>query len=158
MAQSIETLRNQAMFTSLYGRRIGLTQDEFVAGPKDIKLAVADFTSASTGTAIPNYGKVAMRISGSMTTATAGFLLSNPIPGVDVEICYAQTSQAATAGSTGIAFIRPSTAFYIQSSDGSTGVAVLCAQGGAFTLRGLSTELYMFIRHGTSASVVVGAT
>lgn len=157
MAQSLETLRNNNI-TSLFGRRLGLQFDETLAGMKAVKDVVQDLTSASTATAVNNYGKVVARISGSMTTATANFLLSNPIPGVDVEICYAQTSQAATAGSTGIAFSRPTTAFYIQSSDGSTGVAVLCAQGGAFTLRGVSTELYHFIRHGTSASVVVGTS
>ncbi len=157
MAQSLETLRSNAI-TSLYGRRAGLDKDETFVGTKGLKEVVQDLTSASTATALNAYGTVVARISGSMTTATAAFLLSNPIPGVDVRICYAQTSQAATAGSTGIAFIRPSTAFYIQSSDGSTGCAVLLTQGSACTLRGISTDAYMFIRHGTSGAVVTGTT
>lgn len=157
MAQSLETLRSNNV-TSLFGRRIGLQQDETLAGTKGVKQVVQDLTSASTATAVNNYGTVVARISGSMTTATANFLLSNPIPGVDVRLCYAQTSQAATAGSTGIAFSRPTTAFYIQSSDGSTGVAVLLTQGSACTLRGISTDAYMFIRHGTSGAVVVGSS
>lgn len=157
MAQSLETLRSKNV-TSLYGRRLGLQQDETLVGPKALKKVVQDLTSASTATAVNNYGTVVARISGSMTTATANFLLSNPIPGVDVEICYAQTSQAATAGSTGIAFSRPTTAFYIQSSDGSTGVAVLLTQGSACTLRGISTDAYMFVRHGTSGAIVVGTS
>lgn len=157
MAQSLETLRNNRI-TSLYGRRLGLDSDETLVGVKGLKEVVQDLTSASTGTSVNNYGTVVARISGSMTTATANFLLSNPIPGVDVRLCYAQTSQAATAGSTGIAFSRPSTAFYIQSSDGSTGVAVLLTQGSACTLRGLSTDAYMFVRHGTSGAVVVGTS
>lgn len=157
MAQSLETLRNNAI-TSLYGRRAGLDKDETFVGTKGLKQVVQDLTSASTATALNNYGTVVARISGSMTTATAAFLLSNPIPGVDVRICYAQTSQGATAGSTGIAFIRPSTAFYIQSSDGSTGCALLLTQGSACTLRGISTDAYMFIRHGTSGAIVTGTT
>lgn len=158
MAQLLETLRSRNV-TPIYGRRLGLQQDETLAGPKDIKKQVVDLTSASTAQAIPNHGYVVARISGSITTATQpAFTISNPIPGVDVCVNYAQTSQAATAGSTALAFIRASTAFYIQSTDGSTGVAVLVAHGGAFTLRGLSTDAYMFIRHGTSAAVVVGAT
>lgn len=158
MAQSLETLRGNNI-TPIYGRRLGLQLDETLAGPKAFKKPVQDLTSGSTATALNNYGTVVVRITGVASTSTGGaFLLANPIPGVDVEVCYAQTSQAATAGSTAVAFIRPSTAFYIQSTDGSTGVAVLCAQGGAFTLRGVSSDLYMFVRHGTSAAVVVGAT
>ena len=157
MAQSLQTLRSKIL-TSIHGRRLGLDPDETLVGPKSLKLTVQDLTSASTATVVNNYGVVVARISGSMTTATANFLLSNPIPGVDVELNYAQTSQAATAGSTGIAFSRPTTAFYIQSSDGSTGVAVLLTQGSACTLRGLSTDAYMFIRHGTSGAIVVGTS
>ena len=157
MAQSLETLRNNNI-TSLWGRRLGIQLDETISGAKAFKEVVQDLTSGSTGTAVNNYGTVVARISGSMTTATANFLLSNPIPGVDVNLCYAQTSQAATAGSTGIAFSRPTTAFYIQSSDGSTGVAVLLTFGSMCTLRGVSTDAYMFVRHGTSGAIVVGTS
>lgn len=158
MAQSLETLRS-ALLTSVFGRRLGMTNDEYVAGVKDVKLPVQDLTSLTTATVVNGYGKVVARITGVATTAAGGaFVLSNPTPGVDVELNYAQTSQAATAGSTGIAFIRSSTGYYIQSSDGSTGVAVLLTQGSACTLRGLATDLYMFVRHGTSGAVVVGAT
>ena len=157
MAQSLTTLRNSRV-TSVHGRSLGIDKDGYLVGPAAWKDAVQDLTSASTGTTVNNYGKVVARISGSMTTATANFLLSNPIPGVDVELMYAQTSQAATAGSTGIAFSRPTTAFYIQSSDGSTGVAVLLTYGSACTLRGISTDAYMFIRHGTSGAIVVGTS
>lgn len=158
MAQSLETLRS-SLLTSIFGRRLGLTPDEYMAGAKSMKLAVVDLSSASAAQALPSYGHVVARISGSITTATQpAFTISNPVPGVDVTLNYAQTSQAATAGSTALAFIRASTAFYIQSSDGSTGVAVLLTQGSACTLRGLATDLYQFIRHGTSGAVVVGAT
>lgn len=154
----LETLRN-ALLTSIFGRRLGLTPDDYLAGPKSLQLQVLDLSSASTATQIPAYGNVVARISGSITTATQpAFTISNPVPGVDLQIAYAQTSQAATAGSTAVAFIRASTAFYIQSTDGSTGVAVLLTQGSACTLRGLATDLYQFIRHGTSGAVVVGAT
>ena len=157
MAQSLETLRSKIL-TSIHGRRLGLDSDETIVGPKAIKRTVQDLTSAAAAT-INNHGTVVLRHTGVPTTANqAAYTLSNPIPGVEVQINYAQSSAAATAGSTAVAFIRGSTAFYIQSTDGSTGVAVLVAQGGAFTLRGLSTDLYMFIRHGTSAAVVVGAT
>ncbi len=39
-----------------------------------------------------------------------------------------------------------------------TGVAVLLTYGSACTLRGISTDAYMFIRHGTSGAVVTGTS
>lgn len=158
MAQSLETLRGSNI-TPIFGRRLGLQFDETLSGPKALKKVVQDLTSASSvGTVCNNYGTVVARLSGSATTANSDYWLSNPIPGVDVELCYAQTSQSATAGSTGIAFQRPTTAFYIQSTDGSSGVAVLLTYGSACTLRGITTDAYMFIRHGTSGAVVVGTS
>ena len=158
MAQSLGTLRNSLM-TSIFGRRLGLTPDEYLAGTKALKLAVVDLSSASAAQELPSYGSVVARISGSITTATQpAFTIGNPVPGVDLHLNYAQTSQAATAGSTALAFIRASTAFYIQSTDGSTGTVVLLTQGSACTLRGLATDLYQFIRHGTSGAVVHGTS
>lgn len=156
MAQSLETLRSNQV-TPIFGRRLGLQFDETLSGPKDIKRAVQDLTSASTATALNNYGVVVARISGSMTTATANFLLSNPIPGIPVDIVYAGTSQAATAGSTGIAFSRPTTAFYIMSSGGTTGVALLLAYGGYARLMGISTDAYA-VQPGSIAASVVGTS
>lgn len=153
MAQLLETLRSNNL-TPIFGRRLGLQFDETLAGPKDIKRAVQDLTSASTATTLNNYGIIVARITGVATTAAGGvFILSNPIPGVPVDICYANTSQAATAGSTAIAFLRGSTAFYIQSSLGSTQVAVLLAQGNQARLLGVSTDAYMLQALGTSAGV-----
>ena len=158
MAQSLETLRS-SLLTSIFGRRLGLTNDEYLAGPKEHKRVVIDLSSASAAQELPGYATVVARISGSITTATQpAFTIGNPVPGVDLQLNYAQTSQAATAGSTALAFIRASTAFYIQSTDGSTGCVVLLTQGSACTLRGLATDLYQFIRHGTSGAVVGGTT
>ena len=158
MAQSLNTLRS-SLLTSIFGRRLGLTVDECLAGPKALKNQVVDLTSASSAQELAPYGTVVARISGSITTATQpAFTIGNPIPGVDLHLCYAQTSQAATAGSTALSFIRASTAFYIQSTDGSTGCVVLLTQGSACTLRGLATDAYMFIRHGTSGAVAHGTT
>lgn len=154
MAQSLETLRSNNV-TSLWGRRLGLQFDETIAGTKDIKRAVQDLTSASTATTLNNYGLIVARITGVATTAAGGvFILPNPIPGVAIDIAYANTSQAATAGSTAIAFLRGSTAFYIQSSIGSTGVAVLLPQGQWARLLGLTTDAYMFT--GSIGSSILG--
>lgn len=156
MAQSLETLRSNAV-TSLYGRRLGLDKDETLIGPKALKRAVQDLTSASTGTTLNNYGVIVARITGVATTAAGGvFILPNPIPGVAIDLCYANTSQAATAGSTAIAFLRGSTAFYIQSSVGSTGVAVLLPQGTWARLMGMSTDAY-HLQTAIGSSILGGA-
>lgn len=154
MAQLLETLRGNNV-TPIFGRRLGLQFDETLAGPKDIKRAVQDLTSASTGTTLNNYGVIVARITGVATTSTGGtFILPNPIPGVAIDLCYANTSQGATAGSTAIAFLRGSTAFYIQSSVGSTGVAVLLPQGTWARLLGISTDAYQF--QGAIGSSILG--
>ena len=154
MAQSLETLRS-ALLTSIFGRRIGLTVDEYLSGAKDMKRPVQDLTSASTATTLNAFGAIVARITGVATTAAGGvFILPNPVPGVAIDLCYANTSQGATAGSTAIAFLRGSTAFYIQSSIGSTGVAVLLPQGTWARLMGISTDAYHF--QGSIGSSILG--
>lgn len=142
MAQSLETLRSNNV-TPIYGRRLGLQQDETLAGPKDIKRAVQEITSASTATTVNSHGIVVARMSGSMTTASQpAILLGNPIPGVAVDLVYAFTSYGATAGSTAVAFQRGTTDFTIHSSNTSTGIGVLLAQGKTVRLLGLTTDQY----------------
>lgn len=157
MAQSLETLRGNNV-TPIYGRRLGLQQDETLAGVKDIKLAVQDLTSASTGTALNNYGIV--NIAGtSLLTSAQIFLLSNPIPGVPVVINNVRlNTTAGTSGSTAIAISRPSTAFYIRSSEASTGVGIVLNEGGSITLLGVSTDAYQAVAGRGVAAVVAGST
>lgn len=143
MAQSLETLRS-GILTHVYGRRLGLQFDETIVGPKDIKRAVQEFTSASSAQTVNNYGMVVARMSGSITTATQPqLLLGNPIPGVAVDLAYALTSYGATAGSTAVAFQRGTTAFTIHSSNTSTGIGVLLAQGQSVRLLGMTTDIYL---------------
>lgn len=157
MAQSLETLRSNNL-TPIYGRRLGLQLDETLAGPKDLKLAVQDLTSASTGTALNNYGIV--NIAGtSLLTSGQIFLLSNPIPGIPVVINNVRAnSTGGSSGSTAVAIERPSTAFYIRSSEGSTGVGIVLDQGASITLMGVSTDAYQAIGGRGAGSVVQTAT
>ncbi len=158
MAQSLTTMRNNAI-TSIHGRRLGLDRDEAIVGAIGVKQVITDLTSASTATVVPASGTVVCRMSGTATTAINGaFLLSNPIPGMAVNIVRANTSQAATAGSTAVAFQRATTAFYIQSSNKSTGVALLLADGQAAILLGISTDAYMALVLGSSAAPSITGT
>lgn len=157
MAQSLETLRNNNI-QHIHGRLLGIQTDETLTGVKDIKVAVQDLTSASTGTALNNYGIV--NIAGtSLLTSAQVFLLSNPIPGVPVVINNVRSNATAgTSGSTALAIVRPSTAFYIRSSEVSTGVAMLINEGGSITLMGVSTDAYQAVSGRGVAAVVSGAT
>jgi len=153
MAQSLTTIRNNAI-TSIHGRRLGLDRDEAIVGAVDIKRVVQDLTSGSTATTLNAHGVIVARITGVATTAAGGvFVLPNPIPGVAIDIVRANTSQAATAGSTAVAFLRGSTAFYIKTSIGSTNVALLLANNNAARLLGVSTAAYLLQAMGTSAGV-----
>jgi hypothetical protein len=157
MAQSLETLR-RSVLTSIYGRRAGLSNDEFFVGAKDVKVAVQDLTSASTGTALNNYGSV--NISGtSLLTSAQIFLLSNPVPGVSVQINNVRANATAgTSGSTALAISRPSTAFYIESSEASTGVGIVISEGASVILTGLSTAKYIVAARSGVGVVVQPAT
>ena len=142
MAQTLESLRGSNV-TPVFGRRLGLQNDDTLAGPKDIKRAVQEITSASTATTVNSYGVVVARMSGSMTTASQpAIYLGNPIPGVAVDLVYGFNNAAATAGATAIAFQRGTTDFYIQSSNTSTGIGVLLAQGKTLRLLGITTDEY----------------
>jgi hypothetical protein len=157
MAQTLETLRSNNV-TPIYGRRLGLQYDETLAGPKDIKRVVQDLTTASTGTTLNAYGIITAAVGGTATTAAGGvFILPNPIPGVPIDILRVGTSQAATAGSTAVAFLRGSTAFYIESSLGTTGVALLLANGAGTRLIGVTTAKYV-LQPGSVGVTVIGAS
>jgi hypothetical protein len=157
MAQSLETLRSNIM-TSLFGRRLGMDKDECLVGQKAIKLAVTDLTSASTATAIPNYGAVNIMATTLATSAAGGaFVLSNPIPGVSVRIANGPT-QATSAGSSAIQLVRPSTGVYIQSSDGSTMTTVNLGVGGYVELLGLSSGVYSVVGRNSLAGTMLNGT
>jgi len=159
MALSIETLRN-SIITSLFGRRLGLDVAGYLVGAYDNRLPVTDLTSASTATAIPPYGITNITGTSLATSAAGGaFLLSNPVPGVETVICNlnANTS-AASPGSTAMQLIRPSTAFYLISSEGSTETTINITPGSAVTLAGLSTSAYAVIGRTTLAGVVINGT
>jgi hypothetical protein len=95
-----------------------------------------------------------------MTSAAGGaFLLSNPVPGAEVTVVNinADTS-AASPGSTAMTLLRPSTAFYIRSSEGTTITTVNIAAGAAVVLAALSTAYYHIKSRTTLAGVIANGT
>jgi len=53
MAITLDGLR-KFIKTSIHGKRLGLDATERLVGPKGLRLAVTNATSASTGTQLPN--------------------------------------------------------------------------------------------------------
>jgi len=143
MAISLQTLRN-SILTSIRGRRLGLTPDETLVGPKDLQKAVTAATSDTTGTAILNYGFHSV-----VTTTNDAWTLTDPLPGVAVEIATASTS-------TGTHAIVPAAATII-STNGVAGSSISMQGIGAhLRLVGLSTSQWLVTSRG--GSTTAGAT
>ncbi len=132
--------------TNLYGRRFGLQalssgQTGAARGPVDflvggklggVRHEVQAATSDTTGTNITGWGVTTVD-----TTTNDGWLLDNPIAGVEKVIHTGSTS-------TGIRTIkRKDSTFAIQTSANSSSVTI-AAQGGGLTLTliGISSALY----------------
>lgn len=143
MAISIDTIRN-LIVTSIHGRRLGLDVNNFLAGPKDLRKAVTNATSATTATAILNYG-----VHTVATTTDDGWTLTDPLPGVEVTIGTATTS-------TGTHAIVPAAATII-STNGTAGSSISMQGVGAFIkLMGISTSQWLVTSRG--GSTTAGAT
>lgn len=157
MAQSRQTLQ-QRILTSIFGNRLGLDPSDYLQGPLDYRHVVTDLTSASTATAIPAYG-ITNITGSSLLTSAQTFLLSNPVVGVDATIINVNAATSAgSPGSTAMTMIRPSTAFVILSSEGSTNTTINLAAGACVVLTGLTTALYQVKARTTLAGVIVNGT
>lgn len=136
MAQSLETLR-RSLLTHLFGRRLGLTKDDLLAGAKDIQKAVLDISTTVPNTAVPAYGLTRVMTGGSSQGPTQ-HNLEAPIPGVEVQLLLTSTSTgSAQFGSTA------NGASIVNASAGTTvGWVNLLGPGGSITLIGLSTSQF----------------
>lgn len=138
MAQSLDTIRKRIL-TSVHGRRLGIGYDEFLAGVKDIVKVVTNATSDTTGTAIPNHG-----IASVVTTTNDTWTLTDPIPGVSVDLVTGSTS-------TGTHTVTCAAAV-IQSTNGVEGASVLMSAAGAHCrLTGLTTAIWAVTSRASTA-------
>lgn len=141
MAISLNTLRS-AKQTSIHGRRLALDQQDFLVGPKGLREAVVELTSASTAQTLGNYGFNQINVTSAVTTATNAFFIPNPTPGSRVSYSQGVSGTTSTQGSTSIALQRATTAFYIESSEGTTNIGVLLPFGTVVELLGMTTDRY----------------
>jgi len=144
MAFSLESIKS-AIRTSLHGRRIGLTHNDYLAGPKDILRPVTNATSATTGTALLPYGLHTV----VTTTNDTWTLTDPPFAGCEVSI-------ATNSTSTGNHVILPAAAT-IVSTNGVAGSSVTMQGVGAWlTLKAASTASWIVTSRG--GSTTAGAT
>lgn len=161
---TLSTLRN-SILTSIYGRRLGLSKNEFVVGPKDLAKATqsigpssAASTVSTTGTEILNYGITSLAVAtaaattgSSYGTAELGgvYALAAPEPGVE------KTIYTASDHSTMLISVQFSTGVTaLNTSAGSTfGGLSFNAPGQWVKLIGLSTSKWLMAGISTGASL-----
>lgn len=142
MADTLEDMKGQIQ-TSIHGRRLGIDPDDFLVN-KGVRSGITAATSATTGTALPNYGVVTID-----STSGDSYSLTAPKAGCQVRIAVISTGGTQT--------ITPASGT-IMSSGSSTGGSITMVGGSqaSIDLLGVSTSLYVPIgRYGSSASVHV---
>ena len=138
MAQTLQTLGNQAMFTSIYGRRLGLASDGTLVGPSALKRVVQDLTTATTATTVNSFGTVRQSASGSSQGPTQ-HLLGAPIPGVSVTLIL----DSSSTGSHQFLSSAAGAAIRISSLGTTIGVLNLLGPASFMELEGVTTALWL---------------
>lgn len=151
--QTLEQIRNSNL-TSLYGRRLGVTQksgantqlDEYIGGPKDLVRRVQSITT-TVPTTVNADGMVAISGLGS-SQGPVQHNLPIPVPGVELQISLACTSTGS------MQFLStPNGASIVADTAGTTvGVVNLVGPGGGIVLFAASTTVWLVTgRSGSTA-------
>lgn len=134
MAVSLEQLRS-AIMTSLFGRRLGFDNNEFLVGQKDIRTAVEDLSTTAATSALP-YGHTRVLTSGSSQTGT--YTLQAPVPGVRKTLSLNSTS-------TGTMQFTATNAAFLSGSGTSEAVISLITKGAFVELLGVTTAYWQVL-------------
>jgi hypothetical protein len=137
MAMTLTELRNQ-IATSIFGRRLGLDQNDFLVA-KGTRNAVNAATSDTTGTNIANAGYTSVE-----TTTNDGWKLDAPAVGGIVSLFTISTS-------TGIRVITPVNATVVTSAGTAGSTIGLYGYGGSVTLVGISTAAWAVLARSSTA-------
>lgn len=140
MAYSLETIR--ATQTSLYGRRLGIDANDYLGGPKGLKLQIQDLTTVG-GTA-QNYGYANCLASGS--SVTNSYTMESPQPGVEAVL----TLQSTSTGGQQFSFKGGTVVIGASLTTAGSTVITLNTQNATARLLGLSTALYKLLNQDTS--------
>jgi hypothetical protein len=145
MAKLLETLRS-AINTSVFGRRLGLTQDDYLVGFKSPQLQVEDLST--TPTTLAAYGHSRVTVTGSSQGPVQHFL-PVPVPGVIKTLSIDTTSTAShqflsTANGASI----------LAASDGTTKSLInFVGQGGSAVLIAVSSAIWRVLAQASTGGV-----
>lgn len=145
MAISLTTIQNQIR-TSIFGRRLGLGQNDTLDGARGVRLPQVAGTSDTTGTELPNHGFASV-----VTSTNDTWRLAQPYVG-------AQVTLMTGSSSTGIHSINlnGSVGYSTIGIAGST--VTLTGAGASLTLLGISTAIWQQIgRTGSSDSAYLSS-
>jgi hypothetical protein len=160
---TLTQLRN-SIITSVFGRRLGFTVNEFLVGQKDLTLAIQSLTSAnSTATSVLNYGMTILDVTtGAASTASSvgtteaggSWVMAAPEPGVRKIVMKV----SATLGSTQPVVVMFAAAAggvtaYDSSFQTSAGGIQLTANGQSVSLMGVTTAKWLVTSRSTGANV-----
>lgn len=164
MGQTLTQIRNR-MLTSIYGRRLGLNQADFLGGVKGLIKAIqviepssALSTVSTTGTEINNYGMTSLAVATEAATTGSSygstevggqFGMAAPEPGIE-KIIYTATNHSTMLITvnfgTGVTGIN-------TSAGSSFGGLSFNAKGQWVRLYGLSTAQWLMAGICTGASL-----
>ena len=139
MAMSIEQIR-QTIITSLFGRRLGLSVDQYLVGALDNKVVTQQATTLTTGTRINAHG-----FTGVSSSTNTTWTMDPPVEGVSKQL-------AATSTSTGTMTVQlPTGANFVTTAGSSFNQVAFTALGQSIDLFGASTSVFMAIGAGSAA-------
>lgn len=145
MALLSEALRS-LIKTSLFGRRIGLDNNDYLVGPLDVRNQIEDVTS-TVPTTVSAYGLTRILTSGS-SQGPVQHNLPNPVVGVQKIIGLNTTSTGSYQ------FLAQSGQSILAASDGTTKALFnMLGQGGVITLEGLTSSIWMVCGVSSTAGV-----
>jgi hypothetical protein len=139
MAITLEGMRN-AIKTGLFGRRVGLDNNDFLIGIPGTRMPVNAATSDTTGTAIPAYGFCSVD-----TTTNDGWTLGQPTVGATVTLFCATTS-------TGVRSIATAPATMTTTAGNAGSTITITERGGFITLMGVSTTQWAEVARSSTAA------
>lgn len=160
---TLEQLRN-SILTSIYGRRLGLNNGDFLVGPKDLAKGIQSLTSGSTATQVTNYGITQLDVTtGAATTASSvgsteigcQWQMAAPEPGV-AKIIQKVSSTGGSTMPVAVLFGTGVTAWN-SSFASSAGGLMLNAVGQSVTLMGMSTAKWLVTGLSTGATIATTA-
>ena len=152
---TLETLRN-SIITSIFGRRLGLDQSEYLVGPKALERAThtALTSNTSAGSTLEAYG---IHTISATTLSTLVLNLPNPVPGVTLTFIQGSLQNSATVVSSAT-YLKCQSGHTINSSLSSTMAVVLVSSRAVLELEGLTTSQWQLKAASLSTNIYTQAT